>query len=147
MMSRQLVQIELLADTQLLTGLKQQLVDAAAAAGWSGDDLNRFELVVEEAVINIMLYAYPEGGGSLTVNLWQTEDHALHLQLQDQGPPFNPLEPRELDLSAPLEERSIGGLGVHLVQSLSDGMAYQREEGSNLLELVFRRRTAADGDV
>lgn len=147
MMSRQLVQIELLADTQLLTGLKQQLVDAAAAAGWLGDDLNRFELVVEEAVINIMLYAYPEGGGSLTVNLWQAEDHALHLQLQDQGPPFNPLEPRELDLSAPLEERSIGGLGVHLVQSLSDGMAYQREEGSNLLELVFRRRTAADGDV
>lgn len=147
MMSRQLVQIELLADTQLLTGLKQQLVDAAAAAGWSGDDLNRFELVVEEAVINIMLYAYPEGGGSLTVNLWQTEDHALHLQLQDQGPPFNPLEPRELDLSAPLEERSIGGLGVHLVQSLSDGMAYQREEGSNLLELVFRRRVVARDDV
>lgn len=147
MTSLQLVQIELLADTQLLTGLKQQLVDAAAAAGWSGDDLNRFELVVEEAVINIMLYAYPEGGGSLTVNLWQTEDHALHLQLQDQGPPFNPLEPRELDLSAPLEERSIGGLGVHLVQSLSDGMAYQREGGSNLLELVFRRRAAADDDV
>lgn len=147
MMSRQLVQIELLADTQLLTGLKQQLVDAAAAAGWSGDDLNRFELVVEEAVINIMLYAYPEGGGSLTVNLWQAEDHALHLQLQDQGPPFNPLEPRELDLSAPLEERSIGGLGVHLVQSLSDGMAYQREGGSNQLELIFRRRAAAHGDV
>ena len=146
MRSGQLLQRELQADTRLLVGLKQQLVDAVAAAGWSGDDLNRFELVVEEAVINIMLYAYPEGNGSLTVELWQGDGHLLHLQLKDQGPPFNPLEPRELDLSAPLEERSIGGLGVHLVQSLSDGMSYQRENGSNLLELVFRQRVTAHGE-
>lgn len=139
----QLVRFELQADTRLLSGLKQQLVDAAAAAGWSGDDLNRFELVVEEAVINIMLYAYPEGSGSLTVELQQGEGHLLQLQLEDQGPPFNPLEPRELDLSAPLEERSIGGLGVHLVQSLSDGMSYQRENGNNRLELLFRPRATA----
>jgi len=143
MRSDQLLHCELQADTRLLVGLKQQLVDAAAAAGWSGDDLNRFELVVEEAVINIMLYAYPKGGGSLTVELRQGDGHLLQLQLEDQGPPFNPLEPRELDLSAPLEERSIGGLGVHLVQSLSDGMSYQRENGNNRLELLFRPRTTA----
>lgn len=137
-----LVQIELQADTRLLAGLKQQLVESAAAAGWTGDDLNRFELVVEEAVINIMLYAYPEDGGSLQVVLWQGQDNELRLQLQDQGLSFNPLEAREPDLSAPLEERSIGGLGVHLVQSLSDGMAYKRQNGSNLLQLIFRPRTA-----
>ncbi|NJD37987.1 MAG: ATP-binding protein [Geobacter sp.] len=139
----QLVRCELQADTRLLAGLKQQLVDAVAELGWSCDDLNRFELVVEEAVINIMLYAYPDGGGSLAVELWQGDGQLLHLQLEDQGPPFNPLEPRKLDLSAPLEERSIGGLGVHLVQSLSDGMSYQRENGSNRLELVFRQRVTA----
>lgn len=137
-----LVQIELQADTRLLAGLKQQLVESAAAAGWTGDDLNRFELVVEEAVINIMLYAYPEDGGSLQVVLWQGQDNELRLQLQDQGLSFNPLEAREPDLSAPLEKRSIGGLGVHLVQSLSDGMAYKRQNGSNLLQLIFRPRTA-----
>lgn len=139
-----LVQIELQADTRLLAGLKQQLVESAAAAGWTGDDLNRFELVVEEAVINIMLYAYPEDGGSLQVVLWQGQDNELRLQLQDQGLSFNPLEAREPDLSAPLEERSIGGLGVHLVQSLSDGMAYKRQNGSNLLQLIFRPRTAEE---
>lgn len=137
-----LVQIELQADTRLLAGLKQQLVESAAAVGWTGDDLNRFELVVEEAVINIMLYAYPEDGGSLQVVLWQGQDNELRLQLQDQGLSFNPLEAREPDLSAPLEKRSIGGLGVHLVQSLSDGMAYKRQNGSNLLQLIFRPRTA-----
>lgn len=138
-----LAHIRLQADKERLAGLKERLTAAAAAAGWGGEELNRFELVVEEAVINIMLHAYQGEPGGLEVELLADRQGELLLRLQDQGPAFNPLEAAAPDLSAPLDERRIGGLGVHFMQSLTDGMTYRREDGTNRLELLFRRRSAA----
>jgi serine/threonine-protein kinase RsbW len=55
--------------------------------------------------------------------------------VEDDGQPFNPLEAPEVDTTKPLEERTIGGLGIHIVRKLMDGLEYQRHEGKNLLVL------------
>jgi anti-sigma regulatory factor (Ser/Thr protein kinase) len=54
-------------------------------------------------------------------------------EVEDDGRPFNPLEAAEVDTAKPLEERTIGGLGIHLVRKLMDGLEYQRQEEKNLL--------------
>jgi anti-sigma regulatory factor (Ser/Thr protein kinase) len=61
--------------------------------------------------------------------------------VEDDGVPFNPLEATEPDLDRPLEERSIGGLGIHLVKNLMDDVEYRREAGRNYL--VMRKRVPA----
>jgi anti-sigma regulatory factor (Ser/Thr protein kinase) len=57
-------------------------------------------------------------------------------EVQDDGQPFNPLEAAEVDTTKPLEERTIGGLGIHLVRKLMDGLEYQRQADRNLLILT-----------
>ena len=57
----------------------------------------------------------------------------VRVDVEDDGQPFNPLAAPEADTTKPLEERTIGGLGIHLVRKLMDGLEYQRQEGKNLL--------------
>ena len=64
----------------------------------------------------------------------------MRVAVEDDGEPFNPLEAAEADTSKPLEERAIGGLGVHLVRKLTDALEYQRHEGRNLLVMKKRLR-------
>jgi anti-sigma regulatory factor (Ser/Thr protein kinase) len=55
------------------------------------------------------------------------------VELKDDARAFNPLTAPEADVSAPLEERAAGGLGIHLMRKLMDGIEYQRMEDGNLL--------------
>lgn len=136
---RQLLQIA----KEQLTAVKLQLCEAAATAGWTGADLNRFELVLEEAVVNIMVHAYSGNSGELLVELHAAPSQGLLLILEDRGGLFDPTAMPPPDLASPLEERAIGGLGVHLMHSLSDGMVYRRDGAVNHLELSFRHRSSA----
>jgi anti-sigma regulatory factor (Ser/Thr protein kinase) len=56
--------------------------------------------------------------------------------IEDDGIPFNPLEKETPDTDLPLEERKIGGLGIHLVRNLMDKVSYQRRVDKNRLTLV-----------
>ena len=58
--------------------------------------------------------------------------------VEDDGLPFNPLEAPEPDLDSPIETRQIGGLGIHLVRNVTDGLEYRRNEGRN--RLVIRKQ-------
>ena len=95
-------------------------------------------LALEEIVVNIMRYGHPEGGKHEILVRLSFESGLVTVAVEDDGVPFNPLEAREPDLNRPLEERSIGGLGIHLVRNLMDGVDYRREEGRNYL--VMRKR-------
>jgi anti-sigma regulatory factor (Ser/Thr protein kinase) len=63
------------------------------------------------------------------------EHSVLRAEVEDEGPAFNPLEMALPDTRQPLEERSVGGLGIYLVRTLMDEVAYRRQNGSNLLVL------------
>ena len=73
-------------------------------------------LVSEEIIVNILNYAYPQQAeGYLTLCLWD-EDGEITLEFIDGGIPFNPLDKADPDISLPLEQREIGGLGIFLVR-------------------------------
>ena len=97
-------------------------------------------LALEEAVSNVMLYAYPgQNDGKVFVEFVQTRDEQgekLVFTISDSGVPFDPTQKPETDITLSAEERAIGGLGIHLVRQLMDEIVYVREDGKNILTLV-----------
>jgi len=95
-------------------------------------------LAVEEAVVNVMNYAYPEGTvGEVKIDA-SVVDELLTITIADSGSPFDPTEKENPDINLPAEERSIGGLGILLVRQFMDTVAYQRTDGMNILTLTKR---------
>lgn len=91
-------------------------------------------LIAEEAVTNVLKYA-----SARTVELaLELEAHEARLELRDDGLPFDPLDAPPPDLESPLEERPIGGLGIHLLRELADEIQYRRQAGFNFLLLTKR---------
>ncbi|MDR1663856.1 MAG: ATP-binding protein [Clostridiales bacterium] len=93
------------------------------------------KLICEEILVNIVSYAYPEmETGELTINWYDdTENQRLTIVFEDSGAPFNPLLKESPDLSVPMAERKIGGLGIMMVRELSDAVRYAYENGKNIL--------------
>ena len=98
-----------------------------------GSSLN---LALEEAVTNVILYAYPEGTeGEVFVDA-AAADTAITFTITDGGKPFDPTSREEVDINAPLEERPVGGLGIHLVRRIMDDVRYERRGERNVLILT-----------
>lgn len=92
-------------------------------------------LVLEEAVTNVVMYAYPEGE---THQIWlSAEDHngSLVFTLQDEGAEFDPTVVPEADITLSAEEREIGGLGIFLIRQIMNEVSYQRIDGRNVLTM------------
>ena len=97
----------------------------------------QLRLAVEEAVVNVIDYAYPSSiEGSIEVRMMSLADHSLKIMVIDSGAPFDPTVKERTDTSLPAEERQIGGLGILLVRELMDSINYEREGGKNILTLV-----------
>lgn len=96
-------------------------------------------LALEEAVSNVMLYAYPDSSGQVFVEFVKGEsahDKKLIFTITDGGIPFDPTQQAEADTSLSAEEREIGGLGIHLVRQIMDEVRYKREDDKNVLTLI-----------
>jgi anti-sigma regulatory factor (Ser/Thr protein kinase) len=117
------------------------VTDCARELAWSEKRLPDVELVVEEAVVNVCKYAYPEGIGMLELSAGG-DDHSFFVSITDSGIPFDILAAAEPDLTAGIDEREIGGLGCFLIRTLSDRASYRRDGGRNILELTFLRERA-----
>jgi sigma-B regulation protein RsbU (phosphoserine phosphatase) len=106
------------------------------------EELNMpINLALEEAVTNVMLYAYPGQHGSVLVEFAQATDPQtaatrLIFTITDSGVPFDPTQRPEADISSSAEEREIGGLGIHLVRQIMSEVRYERKEDKNVLTLI-----------
>lgn len=90
-------------------------------------------LCLDELLTNTISYGFPQGGEhEITVELVM-QGGALVITTHDGGLAFNPLERAEADTSQSIEERPIGGLGIHLVRKMMDEIEYRRESGQNVL--------------
>ena len=99
------------------------------------DSLN---LVLEEAVVNIINYAYPEGvDGTMEIDVSE-KANVLTINLIDSGKAFDPTARAEVDITAGVEERPIGGLGIHLIRTIMDHVEYERKDGKNILTMNKR---------
>jgi serine/threonine-protein kinase RsbW len=98
--------------------------------------VNALQVAVDEAVSNAINHGYAAGArGEIAVRLRRRPDR-VELEIEDDGTPFDPLQAPAPDLTLSLDERPIGGLGIHLIRKLMDKMSYARREGRNLLKLV-----------
>ena len=105
------------------------------------DEALRFKLrlSIEEAVENVVCYAYEGGIGWLEVGTSLDHDSLiLTIELRDAGVPFNPLEAPDPDVSLPANERKVGGLGIFLCKKMMDSINYQYVDGNNVLTMTKR---------
>ncbi|MBQ9555237.1 MAG: SpoIIE family protein phosphatase [Muribaculaceae bacterium] len=92
-------------------------------------------LAVEEAVVNVMNYAYPIGTrGKVTIDAIATA-HSLKFVIIDEGKAFDPTQHGDVDTTLSAEDRPIGGLGIMLVQQLMDSINYEYVNNKNILTL------------
>ncbi len=98
------------------------------------EEMYAIHLVCEEIVVNIVNYAYPDNNGYLIVEL-MNDGKILSIVFRDGGIPFNPLEKGVPDISLPLEEREIGGLGIFLTQQMMDVVSYDYLNNENVLTI------------
>ena len=93
-------------------------------------------LALEEALANVIMYAYPEGTQGEVRLAANVTGNTIRMEISDSGVPFNPLQQQEADLDVPLEERQIGGLGIHLIKEIMDEVKYAYEDGRNVLTMT-----------
>ncbi|MBQ9297170.1 MAG: ATP-binding protein [Paludibacteraceae bacterium] len=97
-------------------------------------------LALEEAVVNVMEYAYPgHNDGKVFVEYVKVNEEdgqRLVFTISDSGVPFDPTKRADADITLSAEDRPIGGLGIFLVKQLMDEVRYERCEEKNILTLV-----------
>ena len=92
-------------------------------------------LISEEIITNVVKYAE---AGAIQVN-FEVSDINVVLEVRDDGKRFDPLGASAPDLEADVEDRPLGGLGIHLVRALADELSYERRDGWNVLRLTKKR--------
>ena len=101
-------------------------------------NLQEVQLALEEHLTNIVRYAYDderEHHITVVVRLAALE---LQIQIEDDGCPFNPLEHPAPDLTLPIDQRPVGGLGIHMMKKSLDEVEYRRDNDRNVLRMVKR---------
>jgi sigma-B regulation protein RsbU (phosphoserine phosphatase) len=101
------------------------------------DTAKTLNLALEEWVANVINYAYPKGMRGHVEVTADVSDDVLTLVIKDHGVAFDPTQHAEADIDAELEDRPIGGLGIHLVRTIMDIVEYQRTaDGYNRITLT-----------
>ena len=110
--------------------------DFGLEADWPLDLVFKVNLALEEIVINVMNYGHDDGLHEIEISLI-ADENALTIEIVDDGRPFDPLnDAPKPNVNTELEDRNIGGLGIHLVRKMMDDVRYRREKGKNHMTLV-----------
>jgi serine/threonine-protein kinase RsbW len=129
-----------------LASLRRYAKEAAANAGIEDDRAYQLQLAVDEIATNIINYGYGEAGPASEICISSEEsDESLVVMLEDSAPAFDPrgrTMPDAEELALPLEERTIGGLGIYLTEIGVDRFDYRYENGRNFNIFEVRKRRA-----
>ncbi len=122
--------------SDVLPQIENILKEMAETDDWPMTLTMRANLILEELVLNTLTHGDISGLTEIDLQL-ESKGHALTIRLIDDGAAFNPLEDApEPDITLPLAERPIGGLGVYLVRTMGEELEYRRENNRNHLKLV-----------
>ena len=123
-------------DIQQITLLEEFIETLASEIAIPDGILMEINLALEEAVTNVILYAYPKDSVGYVDVCAQSNGAILSLTLSDSGQEFDPTQAPEADITLDAMDRPIGGLGIHLVRTIMDTVAYRRENGKNILTMT-----------
>ena len=128
------------SDLGELERVHNAVADLGELANWPPDLVYQVDLVLEELIVNTVNYGYDDDSRhEIEVTLTSDED-VFTVEIIDDGHAFNPLKDApEPDLDAGIEDRPIGGLGIHLMRVMMDDVHYRREANKNHLTLIKRR--------
>lgn len=140
--------IEVGTDTELRLELENRVeeISRAIAAirtvcqqhGAEEEVLRGVHLAVDEALANVIHYAWSDGAPHQVHLRVSISGNHLTVEIRDDGMLFNPLAQTEPDLDAPIEERGIGGLGIYFIRSVMDEVNWRRDGGCNVLTMGKR---------
>jgi len=123
-------------NVQQVTQLASFVSEVCEAVGLDMATTMKINLAIEEAVVNVMNYAYPAGTvGNVTIEV-KSNGSEVSFIIIDSGTPFDPTAKPEVDITLSAEDRSIGGLGIHLIRQIMDHINYERTNGHNILTLI-----------
>jgi len=133
------------ADVSRIGELGDFVKSIATRLGLTGKPAHDLRLAVEEIVVNVMSYAFPDGKeGEVRVDAY-ADRKAVRFIITDDGIPFDPTEVEMADTTLSVEERPIGGLGIFLARGLMDSINYEYADGRNILTLKKMLNTSTNG--
>jgi len=120
--------------------IREFVARVASEAGFSEDDINKIELAVDEASTNIVKHAYPEEIHNIEVEV-DYDPKSFKVNVRDRGKGFDPSLVPKPDMEEYLEHYKVGGLGIHIMNSLMDQVEYSINPGkSNQVTLIKFRK-------
>jgi anti-sigma regulatory factor (Ser/Thr protein kinase) len=128
-------EIETTADLDHLEEINAFIEESLGKLGISGEHYGHICVSLDEAVTNVIMYAYPDLKGNVKIIIAKVNDR-VSIEVIDSGAPFNPLGHPVPDVSLKIENRIIGGLGIHLMRNMMDELTYRRDGDKNCLSLV-----------
>lgn len=122
-------------DISEITRLYEFIEEIGNDFSLSPDIVFNLNLVLEEAVVNVINYAYPKEEHQYIYLSATMKDGSIVLVLTDTGKEFDPTAAPEADITLSADERQIGGLGIFLIRQIMNEVRYERIEGKNVLTL------------
>jgi len=125
-------------DLAELTRVAEAVDEFCAAHALPADCAFKLNVALEELLTNTVSYGYDDAARHEIALDIALEGDAIVVELSDDARPFDPLDAPPPDLDSPIEERRVGGLGVHLVKTMMDDVAYAYRDGRNHVRLRKR---------
>jgi anti-sigma regulatory factor (Ser/Thr protein kinase) len=130
------MQKEFSTSLEQLPSMLEFIQEEATAVGFKPEQIGKIELASEEALVNVIQYAYSDGVGPIEIECERLSPNGLKIIIRDNGIAFNPLNSKAPDKNMPVEERNLGGYGVYFIRQLMDEVFYQRENDKNVFVMV-----------
>ena len=129
--------LKIVPELDQLGRISEIVEDLGEQDNWPPDLIFKVNLVLDELSVNIVNYSAE--ASEIEVSL-AADAETVRVEISDNGRPFDPLsDAAEPDINAPLEDRPVGGLGIHLVREMMDELHYSRLDGRNRLAMVKRK--------
>jgi serine/threonine-protein kinase RsbW len=126
--------LTLIAKPESLAPVTEFVRKGAREANLPELQMRQLELLIEEIVVNIWQYSYPESApGTVAVTFSVPRRGEMEIEVADQGIEFDPLTAEPPDLTLDLSQRPVGGLGIFLLKSFARSLNYRRHLGWNRL--------------
>ncbi|MBP8302412.1 MAG: ATP-binding protein [Planctomycetes bacterium] len=128
--------IQIRGDLAELAQVNAKVTDLLQRHGTGAEVVYRAQLALEEVLSNVIRHGYEDNPAehAITIHVQLLPD-GVRLEFVDDGRAFDPLSVAEVDLDLPLEDRRVGGLGVHLLRTMTKGLNYERKAGCNHLRV------------
>lgn len=126
-------EIRLLNEIDEISRLEAFVEELGEELSLSPDVTMNINLALEEAIANIIMYAYPAGKRQDILLRVISSEQQLVFLLTDRGVSFDPTQVKDADVTLSLEERPIGGLGIFLIRQIMNEVSYERIDGQNKL--------------